>query len=242
MTRSVKNDGVLSLYRGLSAPIFGAMAENALIFGIYSSVRRALAGNGGSQAAIDASPTWQAIAAGAAAGFGVAFWVTPVELVKVRLQAEQTAHLYRGSVHCVRELFREHGLSIFFRGHSATLIRETVGGAFYFGAYAAACRLLTPEGKAKKDMSTLATMVAGGCGGSAYWASTFPADTIKSRMQSGQLPEGVSFLRAFSSVWRAEGTASLYRGLGVTVARAFPANALIFLAYEKVLQLVEGVL
>jgi ornithine carrier protein len=33
-------------------------------------------------------------------------------------------------------------------------------------------------------------------------------------------------------IWRAEGVRGFYRGLGVTVLRAIPANATIFAAFE----------
>lgn len=231
VTRSVRSGGVLSLYRGMSAPLFGAMAENALVFSSYAGARRALAGTSDYASG---TPAWHALAAGAASGFVVAFWLTPVELVKVRLQAEGKLAYRGGPIECVRSLYREGGLGFFFRGHTATLLRETAGGAFYFGGYALASRALTPQGA--ESAPAAATMLAGGLGGTCYWLSTFPADTVKSRMQSGQVPAAHSFSRALAEVHRAEGVAGLYRGVGVTVARAFPSNAIIFLVYETVMK------
>lgn len=235
-----RNEGAVSFFRGLPAPMVGAMAENALVFGLYAKARRLIAGTG-DPAQLERMPVWHTLAAGAISGFGVAFWLTPVELVKVRLQTKQTAHLYRGTLHCAAEMVRTGGLPGLFRGHTATLIRETAGGAMYFGGYIAACNALVPAGKTKADLHPAATMFAGGCGGAAYWLATFPADTVKSRVQGGQLPSERSFAGNLAHVYRGEGLRALYRGLGITLSRAMPSNALIFYVYETVMRLLKDV-
>jgi transmembrane carrier protein len=238
VSRTVRNEGVSALFKGLSAPLFGAAAENAVVFGAYSKTRRVLAGSADA-AVLDSAPAWHTLAAGGLSGFAVSFWLTPVEYVKVQMQAEATAHLFKGPVHCVRELWRGGGLPGFYRGHTATMFRETVGGCFYFGGYVGARQLLTPAGGSSDSLSPASTMLAGACGGSAYWLATFPADTVKSRMQSGQLPRGAPFVGSLASIFRSEGLGGLYRGLGVTLSRAIPSNALIFLIYESVMKLVK---
>src|SRR5690242_13083648 len=89
-------------------------------------------------------PVRDSMIAGLFAGAGVAFWLTPVELVKVRLQAEETKNVYKGPIDCIVKSFRSDGAGVFFKGHSTTLLRESIGGAAYFGAYEAVCRALLP--------------------------------------------------------------------------------------------------
>lgn len=221
--RAVRAGGAASLYRGVSVPLAGAMAENAVIFGSYQAAHRALGGG---------DDLWRAAAAGSASGLAVACLLTPLEVVKVRVQAERCGGARRrGPAECARAVYRAHGVRGFFRGQTATVARDSVGSAFYFGAYAAVRRALTPAGAAEPPAA--ATMLAGGVAGASYWASVFPLDTVKSRVQSGRMPPG-GLLHALARVARAEGVAGLYRGLGVTLARAFPANALIFFTFETV--------
>jgi hypothetical protein len=61
----------------------------------------------------------------------------------------------------------------------------------------------------------------------------FPIDTVKSRIQSGVGATGTSFSSVFSKILASEGLRGLYAGMGITLARALPSNALIFTVYEQ---------
>ena len=67
-----------------------------------------------------------------------------------------------------------------------------------------------------------------------YLLSMFPIDTVKSRIQSGVGVSGGSFSSVFMKILTSEGLLGLYAGMGVTLARALPSNALIFTVYEEV--------
>jgi len=129
-------------------------------------------------------PVRDSMIAGFAAGVGVAFWLTPVELVKVRLQAEGTKSVYKGPIDCIVRSFRDDGAGVFFKGHSTTLLRESIGGAAYFGAYESVCRALLPAGHSRSELHPLAMIAAGASAGIGYWTTIFPADTVKSRVQA----------------------------------------------------------
>ena len=69
------------------------------------------------------------------------------------------------------------------------------------------------------------------------WASTFPFDVVKSRMQADG--NGGTFLYkgaidCFVQNYKASGLRGLYSGLGPTLLRAFPTNAVIFYVYTLV--------
>ena len=55
---------------------------------------------------------------------------------------------------------------------------------------------------------------------------------MKSKQQTGA--KG-SFPRVFGSVFRREGIRGLFKGLGITLIRAVPSNAVLFLTYELVM-------
>ena len=81
-------------------------------------------------------------------------------------------------------------------------------------------------------------MLAGAAAGMSYNFIFYPADTIKSRMQTEELA-GLSggprrnFWSVGKTLWRQQGARGLYRGCGITVARAAPSSAFIFAVYER---------
>jgi len=64
----------------------------------------------------------------------------------------------------------------------------------------------------------------------------YPADTIKSRMQTEDVSKMTGGKRGFGAVsralWKEHGLRGLYRGCGITVGRAAPSSAFIFTIYE----------
>lgn len=77
--------------------------------------------------------------------------------------------------------------------------------------------------------------LAGASAGMSYNFLFFPADTIKSRMQtvavSSTAPQ-VKFLDEGMAIWRQHGLKGLYRGCGITVARSAPSSAFIFIIFD----------
>lgn len=86
--------------------------------------------------------------------------------------------------------------------------------------------------------SAMNILLCGGIAGVVTWASVFPLDVIKTRLQAQTIgdngrPESQVLLerRSLSSfqiakeTYRAEGVKAFYRGLGVCSVRAFIVNA-----------------
>jgi ornithine carrier protein len=115
-------------------------------------------------------------------------------------------------------------------------------------------------GVSQDDLHPVQLALAGSTGGVAYWALFFPADTVKSRLQTEQTirianPASASsaasataspaatvvapkstFSSVFRDMYRTGGLRALYAGMGVTVARAVPSNFVTFFAYEAVMR------
>jgi hypothetical protein len=70
------------------------------------------------------------------AGGLVAFILTPIEMVKSRLQIQTTAGaLYRGPLDCIAKSVQTEGMGVMYRGYTATLLREIPGTAAWFTVY-----------------------------------------------------------------------------------------------------------
>lgn len=224
--------------------------------------------------------------AGSGAGFITSFFLTPIELVKCKMQVQMlmapgvspaaaaallspispslagtsvtkphlrptpppvspssTVRKLPGPISVLASVVRDTGFRGLWLGQTATMIRETGGGAAWFASKeAVASLLLSRRGLSlndKKELRAWESAVSGACAGVSYNVALFPADTVKSAMQTASelrptakgepRPTLISTLRA---MYRAGGVRGLYAGCGVTVARAVPSSALIFLIYD----------
>lgn len=211
----------------MSSPMLGAMLENAILFVGYRQIQRAIRAYSHTQLE-DPLSLNQLVVAGAIAGTVVSFVLTPVELIKCRLQVHQTVDKPR---HLIQQIYKRQGIPGFYRGFIPTCVRETGGSAFWFGAYEYACSwMLMADNKqrTKKDLTAAELMLAGACGGIAYNISFFPVDVIKSRMQ---ITNGRSFGEIAKEIYQGAGIKGFYRGCGMTAAKSAPANAIIFMTY-----------
>eukprot|EP00026_Physarum_polycephalum_P011816 Phypoly_transcript_12060.p1 GENE.Phypoly_transcript_12060~~Phypoly_transcript_12060.p1 ORF type:complete len:130 (+),score=10.68 Phypoly_transcript_12060:775-1164(+) len=118
-----------------------------------------------------------------------------------------------------------------YKGYFATMLRESPGSSLWFVVYEATTKRLVPPGQAKNDLPMWKLMIAGSMSGIAYWTAFFPADVIKTQAQTNNGPNQ-SFFRAFVDIVQRQGVQGLYHGYWVTVLRAIPSNALLFVSYE----------
>ncbi len=83
-----------------------------------------------------------------------------------------------------------------------------------------------------------ASALAGGFSGALTWALIYPFDVVKTRIQTAPLTtplEKRRIMYMFRSIYKEHGIQYFFRGLGVTLLRAFPVNAIIFPVYEFIL-------
>ncbi|KAF9812419.1 hypothetical protein IEO21_06222 [Rhodonia placenta] len=242
LVQTWQKEGIRGLYRGLPAPIVGAMAENASLFWSYRELQNAIR-TVSKQPAQELSLDQLALA-GAGAGFLTSFVLTPIELVKCKMQVQMLmAPGLPGPISVLTSIIRTSGFRGLWLGQTATLIRETGGGAAWFASKEAVATLLLARRHVpahdKKALRAWESAVSGACAGVAYNVALFPADTVKSAIQTqAELrpraagEPGPTFLGTLRAMYRAQGVKGLYAGCGVTVARAIPSSALIFLIYD----------
>ncbi|KAG9093201.1 hypothetical protein FS749_014862 [Ceratobasidium sp. UAMH 11750] len=263
-----KFEGVRGLYRGLPMPIVGAMAENASLFLAYNKIQQVLQKyphfNTGPGQRI---PLDGIAIAGGGAGTVASFLLTPIELIKCKMQVQMIAaeaHVapilaatgastsvtatlpltraapsfgqLQGPLSLIVSVIQTYGVRGLWLGHTGTLIRETGGCAAWFTTKEAVCRILAPG---NRELRLHESAFAGACAGVAYNVILFPADSIKSAVQTEEelrpkLPgqPRPTFLGTARAIWAAQGIRGLYAGMGVTVARAIPSSAIIFVVYD----------
>jgi len=249
-------------------PCLGAAIEDSISFSIYHAAVGALGAGrrpGGARARPDDLSLTEVFAAGSSGGMTTSFLLTPLELIKCRLQVDRVesgpggragaaAPRYAGPLDCLVKSVRADGLRVLYRGHSATFAREGLGTGCWFATYEAGLRALAP-GVPRGELPTPTVLAAGALAGVVLNIVPYPFDTAKSVLQTLQSPAAAAgagagagaaaagaprgLLDAFSLIVETEGVVGLYRGITPALLRAIPANAAVFLTYESLTRLLR---
>ena len=225
---------MMGFYRGLAVPLIGSMAEISTLMTTYGFFKRLLGETPGGPEL----PAWKLMIASGGSGIGVTCVLTPVELIKCKLQVQNTPGYtgvaYKGPLDVVYKICTQESPLGLTRGMLGTLIREVPGNVAWFGGYETVCALFRKEKDEKLNPGVY--MLAGAFAGVSYWTIPFPADTVKSRIQTAPPGVNLKFWPVLFDIVRKEGVAALYRGWFITVLRAAPANAAVFYSYEMCMQ------
>lgn len=167
-------------------------------------------------------------AAGAVAGLVNVIVLSPLEVVKVRLQAQSRATSasaaampprYKGLVHALRLMQREEGWRSYYKGINASLWAFIPNWAVYWFSYEALKRRLTVN--YSKKPTALVHMTSALGAGALTALATAPLWTLKSRLQTDI---AIGARRRYTSVWSGirkiaaeEGFLALYKGITPTI-------------------------
>ncbi|TRX95926.1 hypothetical protein FHL15_003068 [Xylaria flabelliformis] len=213
--------------------------------------------------------TWLAGAVG-----GLAIWVisTPTELIKCKAQLASSSttrtrfitpnRTPSSSWEITRTILRKEGIRGLYLGGTVTALRDSIGYGFYFWAYELCGQIMTTQfapsivatnhNNSNKDngaefvQETAKVLLCGGIAGVVTWASVYPLDVIKTRVQrQGSLDPATTPLLSTArrkgamqiarDAYREEGMQAFFRGLGWCSARAFMVNAVQWGVYELVM-------
>lgn len=236
LRRVIDAEGPSALYRGMGAPLASVMFQNAMVFQIYAVLSRAF----DSSVPSNDPPSYKGVAlGGVGTGALQSLLLTPVELVKIRLQLRKRNN---GPVNEARSIFRNEGLRGMYRGLTITALRDAPSHGFYFWTYEYMRERLHPGCRRSGQEGLRTMLVAGGLAGVASWVCCYPLDVVKTRLQA-QSPSSSSLPLKYSGIVdcfrksvQEDGYGVLWRGLGTAVARAFVVNGAIFAAYEIALR------
>jgi solute carrier family 25 carnitine/acylcarnitine transporter 20/29 len=234
---------------GTAAPILGYGALNALLFMSYNRSEAAL-----NKALSLQSSLWTTWAAGALGG--LATWVvsTPTELIKCRAQMAVPAV---SSLHITRSIIASDGFRGLYFGGVVTALRDSIGYGFYFWSYELANSLWASASNTQEPSwrdEAPKILLCGGIAGVVTWASVFPLDVIKTRVQTqamnsstetspllnSRIPSAEPHRRAGAleiakATYAEGGVRPFFRGLTVCSLRAFMVNAVQWAVYEAIM-------
>jgi solute carrier family 25 carnitine/acylcarnitine transporter 20/29 len=253
--------GPSSLFRGMMAPLASAAVINSIVFSMYgvgSSLFDQYIVDPDTWPETDAThdPWEKAWACGSFAGLIQCSVICPMEHIKCRLQTQQVkgpGEYYKGPLQAVKGITQEHGIRRLYQGWWTTVWREVPAFGLYFVTYdymkdqvnkflqnqsADPTQISIPE----HSQPWIASAISGGCAGCITWMIVYPVDVIKTHVQTAALDTPLHKL----SMWHVgkklaaeHGWRYLFRGLGITIIRAFPVNGTIFPVYEFALMQIK---
>ncbi|KAM7197159.1 Mitochondrial carrier domain containing protein [Naviculisporaceae sp. PSN 640] len=274
---------------GTAAPVLGYGALNALLFVSYNRTEEFLNSTfSHSPSSAAGSPTtgtnlYTTFLAGAIGG--LATWVvsTPTELIKCRVQLASSSSSSSStssrspnlgssaegisSWSATKAVLRTEGIKGLYFGGLVTALRDSIGYGFYFWSYELSSRWMAKYtatsaadgGTSSSNSNAASVLLCGGLAGIVTWASIFPLDVIKTRVQTQVLNAETTsmngaqtpLLQTASTTIRKKkplgaweitkqtyaegGIKPFFRGLGVCSVRAFIVNAVQWAVYEWIM-------
>ncbi|WEW61169.1 Mitochondrial succinate-fumarate transporter [Emydomyces testavorans] len=235
----VRRETALGLYKGLGAVLSGIIPKMAIRFTSYGWYKQLLADRETGKLSSSRN-----MLAGLAAGVTEAVAVvTPMEVIKIRLQAQSHSLAdpldtpkYRSAAHALLVVVREEGFGALYRGVSLTALRQGTNQAANFTAYTELKKLLQEWQPQYTELPSYQTMVIGLISGAMGPFSNAPIDTIKTRLQRTPSEPGQSAISRIVSIsrdmFKQEGARAFYKGITPRVMRVAPGQAVTFTVYE----------
>lgn len=256
-----KREGVRGLWRGLTPTILMTVPSQVTYMVCYDFFKehigrscRSLTGAGGRSFASSVAPEqlFTTLIAGATARSISATLVTPMELVRTRLQAaDGDSH---GSVRANMRLLVKDAKanpSSLWRGLGPTLYRDVPFSAIYLTAYESLKRWLTGgmglgerrngNGAHSHSSEFAVAFISGASAGILAALLTHPFDLAKTRQQVLSPPPGImTTSQLLHAVYTREGVHGLLRGLSPRIAKVGPACGAMIGSFEVVGRLLDA--
>ena len=184
------------------------------------------------------------MAGGIAGSIGITIF-NPVEVIKVRLQADSAGKHYKGLVDGLRSVVKTEGYMGLWRGILPNIQRAFIVNAAELGSYDQAKYFFSSvhphwfrEGTPGNHL--MASICAGFCGA----VGSNPVDIVKTRLmkQESSLIKNpiVAQWNCAYNIIKNEGIMSLYNGFIPNWMRKGPWTIIFFLCYEQYLTLLAG--
>ncbi|KAJ1992839.1 Mitochondrial succinate-fumarate transporter [Dimargaris cristalligena] len=246
-SRIVQNEGFLALYKGLGAVTAGIVPKMAIRFSSFEYYKSLLANPETGKPSMGG-----VFFAGLSAGVTEAVMVvTPMDVIKIRLQAQRHSMMdpldtpkYRNAAHATYLIIKEEGAGALYKGVTLTALRQATNQAANFTAYQELKTLLLKWQPDRKELPSYQHLVIGGLSGAMGPLSNAPIDTIKTRIQKTPFPSGQSGFKRFkvvcSEIIASDGYRGFYKGLTPRLLRVAPGQAITFMVYEKVRGMMES--
>lgn len=250
-----RNEGVFTLWRGLTPTLGMAIPGNVIYFAGYdwlrTSQRSPMAGR--------VSEAYAPLAAGSVARVIAAIFVSPIEMLRTRMQAtaNRESGVLRSTMVGLKEMVSNDGYRSLWRGLTLTFWRDVPFSALYWWGYEQGRQRLddarlhtnmlrgqSRNGELSHTALLTDSFLAGASAGGIAALVTTPFDVGKTRQQTvlhspdakpetiRNAPENRSMPRFLWHIYSTEGASGLFKGWAARCLKVAPACAIMISSYE----------
>lgn len=233
LARIASEDGVTSLYRGLSPAVARQLVYGGLRLCMYDYVKKGIhqALQGGEGNAWFTTKVLSALATG-----GMAMCVAqPTDVVKIRFQAEPGR--YSSMASAFMTIARQDGIKGLWRGLGPNITRNAVINAAELASYDQIKQMMIDYTPMEDNMITHWSAALGA--GFVAVVVGSPIDVVKTRIMNAK-PEADGSLtyrntpHAFIKIMKSEGPFAFYNGFWPNFARLGSWAIVMFMSYEQI--------
>jgi len=241
-SRTVRDEGAVSLWRGNTANVIRYFPTQALNFAFRDTYKAMF----NFKKERDGYAMWMAgnLASGGAAGATSLLFVYSLDYARTRLANDAKSakkggeRQFNGLVDVYKKTLASDGIAGLYRGFGPSVAGIIVYRGLYFGMYDSFKPVVLVgalEGNFAASFA-LGWAVTTGAG-----IASYPLDTVRRRMMmtSGEAVKYKSSLDAFNKIVAAEGVRSLFKGAGANILRGV-AGAGVLSIYDQVQLILFG--
>jgi solute carrier family 25, member 39/40 len=254
LRKIARNEGVWTLWRGLSPTLMMAVPGNVIYFAGYDWLRYSHK----SPLHNRVGDAYGPLAAGSIARVLAAVAVSPIEMLRTRMQATSSKEsgVMRATVVGLKDMVSNEGYHTLWRGLTLTFWRDVPFSALYWWGYEygrnrlsmarrQADSLLGHEHKELTHSQLLTdSFLSGATSGAIAALVTTPFDVGKTRQQTvlhgpnstaqqvRDLPESRTMPRFLWHIYCTEGMQGLFKGWAARCLKVAPACAIMISSYE----------
>nr|GLL30646.1 mitochondrial substrate carrier family protein ucpB isoform X1 [Ipomoea trifida] len=227
----VRNEGLGSLYRGLSPALMRSILYGGLRLGLYEPSKYV------AEMAFDSSNILMKIGSGAFSGAVATALTNPVEVLKVRLQMNTKSN--RGPIRELQKIASREGVLALWKGVGPAMARAAALTASQLATYDESKRVFLKWTSLEEGLYL--HLISSTIAGTVSTLITAPMDMVKTRLmlqrESNSAGMYKSGLHCAYQVLLTEGPRGLYKGGLAIFARLGPQTMITFIICEKLRKL-----
>ncbi|CCW60704.1 unnamed protein product [Phytomonas sp. EM1] len=188
---------------------------------------------------------------GAGAGIGAQSILYPMEVIKTRVCVSKTGEFKGGVRQIARSAYQQGGTREFYRGFVPNMAGILIYRGLEMGLYSSAQQWIMIYrmqwlGMSRHDsaLSTAEIALTGLVASGISQTVSYPLNVVRTRLQTqgsnGRNRHYTGMTDCFVKMVRSKGVSSLFSGLTANYLKAIPASTIIFIAFEKMQQLLLG--
>jgi solute carrier family 25 carnitine/acylcarnitine transporter 20/29 len=180
--------------------------------------------------------------AGCTSGIALAILTTPIDNIRIKLQARQNLlcvnnkcfYKNNTTVECIQNIYKDQGFKGFYLALPAAFVRETIASTIYFTVF----EFLKNKERVrhnKTNIKVLNSFFYGALAGAINWLFTFPIDIVKTKLISDTITghrryEGL--IDCAQKIYSRYGLYGFYTGFSVVLMRSFIVNGVVLTSFE----------